>query len=289
LLCGISIANRSGFIGTPYHGEAMAQLCLNLFNESGFFGHVPDFAGQIRAAAAAGFDAVGPDVYSLARYREAGGRIEDVAELIAEHGLQCPEIAALMVNTDRAEVDAQLALFEPAVRALRPRWILVNSDVSPGAASAALLRHCAERLGALGARLAVEYLAMMRVNSIASALELIERAGVADAGVLVDTWHFFLGPVDGWSDLECLPRERLAYVQFDDHPPLAGSDLREETLHRRVFPGEGTFELERFCRELRARGFDGLVSVEVLSKQWRGGDLDAFARRAYQSTARYWR
>ena len=68
----------------------------------------------------------------------------------------------------------------------------------------------------------------------------LERADV-DAGVLVDTWHFFHGP-DGWDELEALPLARLAYVQFDDHPALESPDLREECLHRRVFPGEGLFE-----------------------------------------------
>jgi sugar phosphate isomerase/epimerase len=110
---------------------------------------------------------------------------------------------------------------------------------------------------------------------------------VDDAAVLLDTWHFFLGP-DGWDQLARLPAARLGYVQFDDHPQLASPDLREETLHRRVFPGEGTFDLERFSRTLRARGFDGLVSVEILSSAWRGGDVEAFARRAYQTSAPYW-
>ncbi|MEZ4282054.1 MAG: hypothetical protein R3F21_20825 [Myxococcota bacterium] len=65
--------------------------------------------------------------------------------------------------------------------------------------------------------------------------------------------------------------------------------MREETVDRRVFPGEGLFDLERFSRTLRARGFDGLVSVEVLSKAWRGGDVDAFIERAYRTSAPYWR
>jgi sugar phosphate isomerase/epimerase len=266
----------------------MAELCFNLFNESGFFGQVPDLAAQIRAAALAGFRLVGHDVFSLARHQQAGGRIDDVVERMEEHGLRCPEMAALLIHPERAENDAQLALFEPAVRALRPQWILVNSDFEPDARTAAEFRYCAQRLGQLGARLALEYLAMMRVNSMASALELIERAGVDDAAILVDTWHFFLGPADGWAELARLPAERLAYVQFDDHPALASPDLREETLHRRVFPGEGTFDLERFSNTMRARGFDGLVSIEILSKAWRGGDLEAFARRARETTARYW-
>ena len=106
--------------------------------------------------------------------------------------------------------------------------------------------------------------------------------------MLVDTGHFFLGP-DGWAALAKLRLERLAYVQFDDHPAITGDDLREETIHRRVFPGEGLFDLERFTRALRARGFDGLVSVEVLSQAWRGGDIEEFVRRAYRSSAPYWR
>jgi sugar phosphate isomerase/epimerase len=110
---------------------------------------------------------------------------------------------------------------------------------------------------------------------------------VADAGVLVDTWHFFLGP-NTWEDLDRLPRERVAYLQFDDHPALASDDLHEETLQRRVFPGEGRFDLTRFCREFRARGFDGLVSVEVLNQEWRGRDPATFARRAHETSARYW-
>lgn len=266
----------------------MAELCFNLFNESGYFVARPDLPRQIRAAAAAGFDAVGLDIFSLAKLAESGGRVEDVAELIRREGLRCPEIAALLISEDPAETEAQLAAFEPVVRALRPDWILVNSHLSPNAQTVGEFRRAADRMGALGTRLAVEFLAFSKVHSIADALELIDRAGVADAGVLVDSWHFFLGP-DGWDELAELPLDRLAYVQFDDHPAIVGDDLREETIHRRVFPGEGLFDLERFSRTLRARGFDGLVSVEILSQPWRGGDIEEFVGRAYRSTAPFWR
>ena len=264
----------------------MAVLCFNVFNESAWFGAAPDLRRQIRAAAAAGFEAIGLDVYSLAAHAQAGGRIDDVAGWIDAAGLRCAEIAALMISPEPAEVDAQLAQLEPLVRALRPDWILTNADVEPDARAAEALRRCADRLGAHGARLAIEFLPFLRVRSICGALELALRSG-SDAGVLVDSWHFFHGP-DGWSELEALPLDRLAYVQFDDHPALESDDLREETIQRRVFPGEGTFDLHRFCATLRGRGFDGLVSVEVLSKAWRGGDLEAFARRAYATSAPFW-
>lgn len=267
----------------------MAELCLNLFNESGYFGPTPDLPRQIRAAASVGFDAVGLDVFSLAKWQAAGERVEDVAMRIAELGLRCPEIASLMLGPDPAENEAQLVAFEPLVRALRPDWILVNASLpSDSAQLAGEFRRAADRLGPLGAGLAFEYLAITPIDSITGTLELLDRAGATNAGVLVDTWHFFLGP-GRWEELAELPLDRLAYVQFDDHPAIASDDLREETLHRRVFPGEGLFDLDRFSRVLRARGFDGLVSVEVLSQAWRGGDVEAFAKRAFQTSAPYWR
>lgn len=267
----------------------MAELCFNLFNESGYFGPTPDLPRQIRAAAAVGFDAVGLDVYSLAKWKQSGGRIEDVAALIEAQGLRCPEIASLMIGPDPAENEVQIAAFEPAVRALRPDWILVNSSLpSDSEQAAGELRRAADRLGPLGVGLAFEYLAITPIRSITGTLELLDRAGAKNAGVLVDTWHFFLG--DGsWDELAELPLDRLAYVQFDDHPAITSDDLREETIHRRVFPGEGLFDLDRFSRTLRARGFDGLVSVEVLSQAWRGGDIEAFAKRAFQTSAPFWR
>ena len=266
----------------------MTTLCFNAFNESAWFGGVPDLPRQIAAAAQVGFDAIGLDVFSLSAFRQRGGQFEALADRMQQVGIRCPEIAALMIGEDPAATEAQLAEFEPAVRALRPDWILVNSDHAPSAASAGEFRRAAERLGRHGARLAVEFLAISRVHSIADALELIDRAGVPDAGVLLDSWHFFLGP-DSWDSLAELPMERLAYVQFDDHPAITTDDLRVETVDLRVFPGEGLFDLERFSRTLRSRGFDGLVSVEVLSKSWRGGDVEAFVQKAYRTSAPYWR
>jgi sugar phosphate isomerase/epimerase len=89
--------------------------------------------------------------------------------------------------------------------------------------------------------------------------------------------------------LDDLALEHVAYVQFDDALPALGDDLVAETLHRRTFPGEGEFDLDGYCERLRAKGFDGVVSVEVLNADWRGLDrLDEFARRAHATTRCFW-
>jgi sugar phosphate isomerase/epimerase len=87
-----------------------------------------------------------------------------------------------------------------------------------------------------------------------------------------------------------MPLERIAYVQFSDAlPPAENSSAMAETLHRRTLPGDGTLDLRRFAHVLRERGWDGLVSVEVLSAALRERlPVGEFAAAAGAATARYW-
>jgi sugar phosphate isomerase/epimerase len=61
-----------------------------------------------------------------------------------------------------------------------------------------------------------------------------------------------------------------------------------ESLHRRALPGEGVLELDRFAATLLDRGWDGTVSVEVLSAALRELPVDELIARLYTTTAAYW-
>jgi len=122
---------------------------------------------------------------------------------------------------------------------------------------------------------------------IADARELVASAGgEARTGVIVDTWHFFRGR-DDWPELEALPVDELAFVQFSDGL-AAGSDPGHDTLHRRALPGHGEFELDRFSACLRAKSFRGPVSVEVLSEEMRALPVHEFAHRTMKTSSPYW-
>jgi sugar phosphate isomerase/epimerase len=145
-------------------------------------------------------------------------------------------------------------------------------------------------LADVGARPAIEYLPFTPANSIATARRLVDHVGTDRARILFDTWHHFRGP-DHDADLEAAPVELIAYVQFDDAQPMISDDLVAETVDRRAFPGEGEFDLTGYCSRIRAKGWDGVVSVEILDAAWRNGSagtLEDYARRAFESSARYW-
>ena len=268
----------------------MHDLCFNTMNRSAYLlgEEDPDLPGQIRAAARAGFQAIGPDAYSIAAFCAGGGRVEELDEAIRSAALRCFELPTLLVDDDEVgnrERSQELVAF---AKVLRPEFVQLNVDSRVDATVLDGLRRAGDLFGAEGAKLAIEYLPWLpEVRNIRSTRALLHRAGVPGAGVLVDTWHFTLSD-DSWEELEALPLQEIAYLQFDDHPPLASDDLVAETLGRRVMPGEGNFELERFCALLRAKGFEGVVSCEILSDATRHMDLDEFAAKVYQSSRRFW-
>jgi sugar phosphate isomerase/epimerase len=159
---------------------------------------------------------------------------------------------------------------------------------APLADTAPLIARCAAILAEGGAKMAVEFSPLGPVASLPDAVAVAEAARIERAGVLVDTWHFMRGP-STWEDLAAVPVERIAYVQFDDALPMASDDLMDETMNRRVMPGGGEFDLARFAETLLGRGWEGTVSVEVLSSELAALPLEDFATQARLSTIRYWR
>lgn len=269
----------------------MRSLCFNSMNRSAYLlgDEDPDLRGQIEAAAAAGFTLFGPDAYSIARFVDDGGSVEALADRLAGAGLRTFELPTLMVNRDAETTRAEIERLASYARVLRPDFVQLNVDSLVDEAVIDGLRRAGDAFGALGTHLAIEYLPWLpAIRDLATTRALLARADVDGAGVLVDTWHFSES-ADTWAELEALPLEELAYVQFDDHPPFESDDLVFETISRRVFPGEGRFALERFCSVIEAKGYTGPISCEVLSTETRAMPHAEFARRLFESTARYWR
>ena len=263
----------------------MTQLCFNVFNRSAWFEVDPLLPEQIRAAGAAGFSLFGPDVFSLATHVERGGSVEQIADVLEESGVRCYEIAALMVGTD--DVDAQAEQIAAYASVLRPDWVLTNVMAPVDDKVRDEFAGCAAVLADAGARLAVEYLPWTPVASVTTAHDLVASVPDTGARVLPDVWHHFRGP-DTWAELDALPLDAIAYVQFSDALPMTSDDIVDETVSRRVFPGEGEFDLDTYCEHLRAKGFDGVVSIEVLSAAMRDMDAGEFTRRAFAAASRYW-
>lgn len=266
------------------------ELIYETIQFSPYFGaDDPDLPGQIRAAAAAGFAGIGIDHRgTLAHFTEKRGTLRDIAELLGEHGLRCFAIQDLTVTEDERETLGLAERCLEAASALRAEYVHCCFTAKVRDDTLALFRRALAIARPAGARFALEFLPWCEMNDVRTTREVIRRTAEPDVKLLVDTWHAHHGPTN-WDDLASITIDELAYLQFDDHPPLTSADLFTETINRRALPGDGELELSRFAKLFREKGYAAPVSVEILNQEMRSWPRDVFAQRVYDAAIRYWR
>ena len=264
----------------------MARLVYETIQFSPFvWDGEPDLPAQFAAAAAARFDGVGIDVWSVDQHLSNGNTVRELTDALERSGLPCLELQALVVSDDMPPI-SRPPRFTELVDAFRPEIIMAGFTSIPNDAEVETFRRAVDDVARHGAKVAIEFLPMMQLDTIAKTLDIVRRVG-GPVGVCVDTWHFFRGH-DTWAELEALPAADLAYVQFNDALPLASDDLMSETLQRRTLPGEGEFELSRFCELVQAKGYDGPVAIEIMSAALRAEGAHEYARKAAAAARPYW-
>ena len=105
------------------------------------------------------------------------------------------------------------------------------------------------------------------VRSLSEGIDVCSAVGWDRCGLLVDTWHFFRGG-ERWPLLRSLAASQIVLVHLNDAPEPVG-DLVYDSRFLRTPPGEGTFPLAGFLELLDEIGYDGVVSLEVLSAELR--------------------
>ena len=178
-----------------------------------------------------------------------------------------------MVRETRARLDATgLQALDIEVLRLRPET-LVARDLLPAIETGAWLgaKHAlvvgndpvesrlADRyaeLCDLAARYGVspelEFMSFSDVKSLAQAERVVERAGRANAGIVVDAYHVSRTGCR-LSDIARIPPSRFRYLQLCDAPaaipPTVEATLAEARAERR-FPGEGELDLVSLVRAM---------------------------------------
>jgi 2-keto-myo-inositol isomerase len=124
------------------------------------------------------------------------------------------------------------------------------------------LTQAAQWAAAFNVRLALEFRASASFcASLDTAVALVAQCGEPNVGVNLDVFHYYTGP-SKFEDLGLLSRDNLAFVQLSD---LSGVPRELATDADRILPGEGDFRLAPILQQLRAVGYEGWVSLELLN------------------------
>lgn len=243
----------------------------------------------VSAAASAGFSHCGirlvpPDpggaVFDLINDFSARA---DTNALLADSGVRVLDAEAIWLRSDTNVADLKPVL-EVAADLGAKYFLTAGVDTERD--------RMADNLGALAdvaanfdLTLSVEAITYTQIPTLREALSLVEATGRDNLVVLPDALQFFRGHQKA-SDLDAVPRHRLAYAQICDAPavaPKTTDGLRHEARTARLAPGAGELPLVDFILHLPD---EAPLAVEAPIEALKGKDpqmiADILARASRQ-------
>jgi 4-hydroxyphenylpyruvate dioxygenase len=232
------------------------------------------FDADLRAYSSVRCDATEVWLTKLETYL-ADRSLDDLERAIAEYGVLLAAAAGqggLLLAQGDARREA-FSLFERRLdlcRSLSIPTIIVSADFTGSITgtdyerAVVSLKQAGRLAHPRGVRLALEFQSRAPFcNNLCTAAALVEQCDEPNVGICFDVFHYHTGP-SKFEDLLNLPPERLFHVQMSD---LAGTPRELATDADRILPGDGDQLLDPIVAHLRAIGYAGCVSVELMNPQ----------------------
>ncbi len=223
---------------------------------------------KIQIAGETGYSAIELWHDDIEAYLATGGKLSDIRKALDDQRLQLPTTIYLRGWCDTTGVDHATGLDECKMRLEHAAALgAIYSIASPagGKVDVALAaRNYAELLTlglSFGVKPAMEYLGFVeQINTIESALEIMNLSKHPQATIVVDPFHNFRGG-GAFSSLSLLRGDQIAISHFNDSPALPPREQQHD--HSRVLPGQGHLDLKQWLGLLKQQGYNRWLSLEL--------------------------
>jgi sugar phosphate isomerase/epimerase len=240
----------------------------------------------VEAAAAGGFDTVGlrliaPRPGDPVHPIEGANGLGDLRKLMSDNGIALFDIESLWLSPATEPETIRPAL-EICAALGGKNLLIAGNDPEPErmAANFAIISGLAAEYGV---RACIEPTSWCVVHRLDHAKDLIRRAGVADAGAIIDTLHMDRAG-ETPASLAAFDPALIAYAQICDarsQHPASPPDLMAEARGDRLLPGEGALPLDAMLDAL-PQGLN--VGVEAPTRELAALSIMEAARRAGDAT-----
>jgi sugar phosphate isomerase/epimerase len=251
-----------------------------------------ELRSRIEAAAGAGYRGFGVVHADLAVARRQMG-LRALRAILEDNGIVHVEVEMLgdwfATGERRRRSNAIRRELLEAAQVLGARHIKVGGEIDgyqwPFEKMASDFHDLCRDAADVGSRIAFEFMPFGTIADLASAMRLVDAAGHAAGGLILDLWHVARSNVD-FADVAALRGRYLFAVELDDADSRVVGTMLEDTLDRRRLCGEGALDVPAFIRAIRATGFDGPWGVEILSDEHRKRTLYDQVTKSYATTIR---
>lgn len=256
---------------------------------------------QIKIASRAGYYGVDLDYLDIKEYLEKGKNISSLINVLHQNKLMVSHLASFrgwqftggiplipskekLVNQE--EIIKEARKFLKVCSDLDCQYVLAVSPLKEETGSIEeaandLIRVC-DLAGEFGRSVAFEFLGFSKqINNILIAEEIVDKSGCKNVGILLDTFHFYVGGSQV-QDLEKVPLEHIALVHINDAKNKPHNLLRD--TEDRVYPGDGIIPLEKILKILKDKGYYGCYSIEIFNEEYWKEDPLKIATLAREKT-----
>lgn len=243
---------------------------------------------DIRIANEAGFEAVEITEEKLLRYLGLGFKAGELVPVLEKYSISTVCINALK-NIERIKPDEKKDLLDEAeilcraAKDLSCRVVqLVPFCGLEGRPLEEVLKLTAENTSEIadigkefGVKFQLEPIAWSPVNSLSKSLKVIEMAARDNVGMVIDFWHLWAGEETVPEEVSKLDKSIIYGVHFGDGKRHAKGTEWDEKGLRSYLAGEGDIPIKEWVDAVKATGYDGVYSSELLSpKHWEEDQLE---------------
>ena len=255
---------------------------------------------DIRIAGEVGFAGLEIVETKLLRYLDCGFTAEELVPLFAKYSVRPVCINALK-NIERVEPEEREQLLAETERLCAAAEVLQCPTIQlvpfcglAGRPRSEVLKLTARNVADIagigkkhGVRFQLEPIAWSPIHSLSQSLQVIEEAGRDNVGMVIDFWHLWAGGETSPDQVAALNGSMIYGVHFcDGIRPSPGEEWVEERL-RGFLPGEGKIPISEWVSAVKATGFDGVWSSELLSPRHWEWDLFEIARTTKELMGKY--
>lgn len=250
---------------------------------------------DMEVAKASGFDLLELRTYKIENYLNDGGSLTELKQKFEENNIQPYAINALEFFTLKESEEEMKQMLEEAEYWCEvaasincPYLIAVPSRLTKNLDKSEIINDAVNMLKELEkiARrhhvyIAFEFIGFedFSVRSLSLANDIIKLVNSEYIGLVVDTYHFYIGH----STLESIQEvEKEKVFVFHVNDAEAGILKNELTEDHRVFPGLGSIPLQEIGKAFQEIGYDKMISLELFRKDYWEMEKYDLGKQAYE-------